>query len=189
MFPPRCCNERIQLHHARKVLPMTMITRFAEKETEYGTPNRTYCHRCNTFIPPQIQDGNNEATARAVCPSCQAATCTGCKAESHLGACREDEHQGQLRRLTQEMNWKVCPSCNIVVERTGGCNHITCTCGHEFCYNCGMSFHACSCYGRPQPVVLHAPPVEVQANPMDVWQRVRDLNNELLNHRMRIRQM
>ena len=27
---------------------------------------------------------------------------------------------------------KECPSCNIKIQKNGGCNHMTCPCGHEF---------------------------------------------------------
>lgn len=33
-----------------------------------------------------------------------------------------------------------CRKCNMEVNRTGGCNHMTCICGHEFCYICGKQW-------------------------------------------------
>ena len=31
---------------------------------------------------------------------------------------------------------KPCPQCHAPVEKTGGCKHIKCRCGFEFCYGC-----------------------------------------------------
>lgn len=32
---------------------------------------------------------------------------------------------------------KDCPGCGVTVEKTGGCNHITCRCGEHWCWTCG----------------------------------------------------
>jgi hypothetical protein len=29
-----------------------------------------------------------------------------------------------------------CPSCAVSISRIDGCNHMTCHCGFEFCYEC-----------------------------------------------------
>ena len=34
-----------------------------------------------------------------------------------------------------------CPNCTIYIEKTGGCDHMTCkTCGYEFCWECLQSY-------------------------------------------------
>ncbi|PAA62112.1 hypothetical protein BOX15_Mlig019714g1 [Macrostomum lignano] len=41
---------------------------------------------------------------------------------------------------------KRCPGCQTLVEKTDGCNHMSCACGHEFCWNCGDDYdsdHVC----------------------------------------------
>jgi len=32
---------------------------------------------------------------------------------------------------------KKCPMCNTRIEKNGGCDHMTCRCGHNFCWICG----------------------------------------------------
>ncbi len=34
-----------------------------------------------------------------------------------------------------------CPRCHQGVERNEGCNHMTCRCGHQFCYNCLLDYN------------------------------------------------
>jgi hypothetical protein len=34
----------------------------------------------------------------------------------------------------------MCDNCETVVERTGGCSHMTCACGYQFCYICGGEY-------------------------------------------------
>ncbi|WOK99603.1 putative E3 ubiquitin-protein ligase ARI2 isoform X1 [Canna indica] len=35
------------------------------------------------------------------------------------------------------VNTKSCPKCHKLVEKNGGCNHVTCKCGQYFCWLCG----------------------------------------------------
>jgi len=32
---------------------------------------------------------------------------------------------------------QVCPNCSVLVRREGGCTHIACRCGQDFCFGCG----------------------------------------------------
>ncbi|CBN76543.1 conserved unknown protein [Ectocarpus siliculosus] len=43
---------------------------------------------------------------------------------------------------------KPCPNCGVATEKNGGCKHITCTCSHEYCWDCRMAWksgHRCAC--------------------------------------------
>jgi len=47
----------------------------------------------------------------------------------------------------QVMQYKKCPFCKFWVEKTVGCNHMTCRCGKMFCYKCGGNYTNCKCNG------------------------------------------
>lgn len=48
---------------------------------------------------------------------------------------RADEAMEELRARE---GWKGCSNCNVLIERTRGCDHMTCSnCGCHFCYICG----------------------------------------------------
>src|SRR5690606_9489759 len=43
---------------------------------------------------------------------------------------------------SETLNWitvhtKMCPKCSKPVQRSDGCNLMTCICGHHFCWLCG----------------------------------------------------
>lgn len=48
-----------------------------------------------------------------------------------------------------ENSTKSCPVCRVVIERYEGCNYMVCTCGTEFCYQCGLRYDdiegSCEC--------------------------------------------
>ena len=39
----------------------------------------------------------------------------------------------------------ICPDCENIIQKTGGCNHITCNCGTEFCWRCNERYDNCFC--------------------------------------------
>ncbi|EGG16499.1 hypothetical protein DFA_09037 [Cavenderia fasciculata] len=49
--------------------------------------------------------------------------------------------QKALDKLTREFiryNTRTCPTCNLIIEKNGGCHDMTCVCGQRFCYGCGQ---------------------------------------------------
>lgn len=108
-----------------------------------------YCpnKRCaNLFeLPEGTFDPNG--TNITVCHSCSTEICHQCAVAWHTGLnCTEyralppDERAPEDRmvlELATKNKWKRCPKCHVVVSLTSGCNHITCTCRHHFCYTCG----------------------------------------------------
>lgn len=70
--------------------------------------------------------------------------CFGCDTESHSPCpCKvvarwnekSQDDSETVKWMTQ--NTKDCPKCKAVIEKNGGCNHMTCrNCAYEFCWPC-----------------------------------------------------
>ncbi|KAJ3674464.1 hypothetical protein LUZ60_005080 [Juncus effusus] len=62
---------------------------------------------------------------------------------------REDGDDLSLRHLAQSHLWRRCQQCDRMIEHDQGCYHMTCWCGHEFCYSCGAEYlngiQSCQC--------------------------------------------
>jgi hypothetical protein len=76
----------------------------------------------------------------------QGYTCAKFKA---LPAHLRSADDAAVLRLSQLQRWKACPGCKHMVERTSGCNRMTCRCGAQFCYHCGNAYskagRCCTC--------------------------------------------
>eukprot|EP00923_Selenidium_pygospionis_P023017 GHVN01039924.1.p1 GENE.GHVN01039924.1~~GHVN01039924.1.p1 ORF type:complete len:259 (-),score=49.77 GHVN01039924.1:62-727(-) len=49
---------------------------------------------------------------------------------------RGDDGDSDYSRLSDWAGAKICPCCTIRVDKSGGCNHITCRCGAQWCFVC-----------------------------------------------------
>ncbi|CAD8173486.1 unnamed protein product [Paramecium octaurelia] len=97
---------------------------------------------------------------RLDCPVCQKSYCLDCKIEYHNGfSCKEFKEKKLMEsKLKNEKyldekffsfikgaKYKQCPKCKFWVEKSEGCNHMTCRCKFEFCYVCGGVYQKCEC--------------------------------------------
>jgi hypothetical protein len=42
-------------------------------------------------------------------------------------------------------NKQICQQCNNYIEKTGGCNHMTCRCGYQWCWKCRTQWGISNC--------------------------------------------
>lgn len=103
-------------------------------------PKRFWCPfpNCNgiaTIIDP-FQN-------KAKCETCEITFCSSCKQQhsSLFPFCRgtssaSDPSVSQWKS-SNGGKCKKCPNCRHLIEKNGGCNHMTCSlCRHEFCWRC-----------------------------------------------------
>lgn len=68
--------------------------------------------------------------------------CSQCNFRQHEGEC--DPHH--LIFFQDTLHYRQCSKCKNVIEKSSGCNHMTCKCGYQFCYLCGYKWrqsHTC----------------------------------------------
>ncbi|GJN87212.1 hypothetical protein Rhopal_000157-T1 [Rhodotorula paludigena] len=144
LFPPSCDGTVIPLDLARPHLTSQELKLYKRKSLEFTCPNRLYCSnaRCSAFLGP-----SQPLKSAIRCGECKSWTCVACKAPWHgqfglCGASPDDEAAAALQR---DFAYKRCPSCHRVVELESGCDHITCQCRYEFCFNCLAKWKTCAC--------------------------------------------
>ena len=146
LYPPRCCVI-LPWQEMKLLLAQDLVTSFEQRKVQFVTPasELLYCAQpaCSQFI------GGRSTPARSLtCPLCNINTCASCRAASHARPCSVDpnEAEQQTRQLANEQGWQSCQRCNQIVDLIpGGCNHMTCRCGHQFCYVCGQRWKTCRC--------------------------------------------
>ena len=140
LLPLRCCEVPIDMNICRHLLPakdvQTIMSRMAERDAN----NKMYCPVCNKFINLDLVDVQESTELMCVC---ETVICISCKTASHpMFTCAENEaviagDDALLLERAREEGWKQCPACNVMIELTHGCNHITCrNCDQQFCFSC-----------------------------------------------------
>jgi len=119
------------------------------------------CHHSIIYIPSESQSGNHPSFVE--CLYCQFTFCRRCQESWHpqIQCPKEeiiqqiiqngDQNSVQLNKIelkkvlveieniqTIEKCSKPCPSCNVRIEKNGGCQHMHCrACKIHFCWVCG----------------------------------------------------
>ncbi|KAJ2898821.1 E3 ubiquitin-protein ligase rbrA like [Zalerion maritima] len=170
-WPPKCCLSPIPKTQILPNIPEHLRKTFGDKEAEWSIPaaDRIYCSvsTCSLFIPstspnpnPNSNSNSNPAAAAAAAAASSVdhatrtarcagghRTCTLCRGAAHPGTetCPNDVELLRTEALATEEGWKRCTSCGVLVEHRDACQHMTCRCGAQFCYVCGLVWRTCSC--------------------------------------------
>ncbi|KAF8102376.1 hypothetical protein N665_0198s0084 [Sinapis alba] len=158
---PNCphdkCKSEMVIDACGKLLTPKLGEMWKQRIKENAIPvtDRVYCPylRCSalmskTKISESAKSLQSAYPASGVrrCVECRGLFCVDCKVPWHGKlSCTEYKklHPNppaddvKLKSLANNKMWRQCGKCQHMIELSQGCNHITCRCGHEFCYNCG----------------------------------------------------
>lgn len=86
------------------------------------------------------------------CMKCKQVSCFNCKQPIHKGkACEKDMTVDEFIDGLGKKDYKKCPKCNYKIFKDGGCNHMTCKCGYEWCWLCSQKYTPAH-YSRENPL-------------------------------------
>ncbi|XP_054474295.1 probable E3 ubiquitin-protein ligase RNF217 [Anoplopoma fimbria] len=114
------------------------------------------CPQCSNFTSLKGNNSNrSEHKYKIQCINCQFVWCFKCHAPWHNRVkCREYRKGDKLLRGWASViehgqrNAQKCPQCRIHIQRTEGCDHMTCTqCNTNFCYRCGERYRHLRFFG------------------------------------------
>ncbi|XP_077253367.1 RING/U-box superfamily protein [Tasmannia lanceolata] len=171
--PIRCpqlrCKYYMSASECRSFLPITCYESLerALAEANILDSEKIYCPypNCSVLLNPRqclsmrASSSSHSETSCVECPECQRFICIDCGVPWHSSmSCEEyqnlpieEREDGDitLHRLAQNQKWRRCQQCRRMIELTQGCYHMTCWCGHEFCYSCGAEYRdglqTCQC--------------------------------------------
>merc|ERR1739845_190870 len=72
----------------------------------------------------------------SICASCNFVICLRCKRVHVSGTSCILDGDDEFHKIIMSLSYGQCPSCNNIIEKESGCNHMTCKCLTQFCYLC-----------------------------------------------------
>ncbi|KAI0398555.1 hypothetical protein F5Y17DRAFT_411060 [Xylariaceae sp. FL0594] len=144
--PLRCCGIiPIEDFHSLALISPDQRKKYEKLMEEVTLPiPKLYCwdKDCNEYIPSA---NRNRRVGR--CDACEKKTCKACRQKSHFGPCdpavvkQSQDETSQIMQLGATKKWKLCPNCQQMIQKSGGCQHIICKCEQHFCFVCGQPWH------------------------------------------------
>ncbi|KAK0731160.1 hypothetical protein B0H67DRAFT_639583 [Lasiosphaeris hirsuta] len=144
-WPPKCCLNTIPFRTISKHASTELLQRYRDKDKEFKVPisDRIYCSTadCGEWIRKP-----DKALRIARCSQGHV-MCIMCRKDPHPPgtACTHDTDRQLVDKLAEEEGWRRCIKCSVLVEHREACQHMTCRCGAQFCYVCGLVWRTCVC--------------------------------------------
>ncbi|KXZ48570.1 hypothetical protein GPECTOR_26g473 [Gonium pectorale] len=114
------CSSPLVLERVEDVPP--------DAPTECPACHRAFCPRC---MSPGWHQADSEQAPYLDPTYRQGDTCAEYQ---RLPADERAPDTAALLRLAAERGWRRCPRCRVVIEKVGGCSHMTCRCKAAFTY-------------------------------------------------------
>lgn len=131
-------NERdIQILLQKNELLYKKYSKFKRITELSKKPDICWCSRpgCENYM-----EGSSKQP-KLVCALCGQMVCFFCKNDWHEGLRCEEAMSKEFKLYRNNFCVKECPSCHHGIEKSDGCNHMTCgKCHFEFCWLCGGKF-------------------------------------------------
>jgi len=150
------CNTPINPAIIQNVLSFKEFEDFQETTLAFnrtaftrGDEQVVKCPKCTYFAFASKENYANHCT----CKDCGLFFCVRGCSNPHPGkTCEEQKRDVNnikndelFNQVKNNQRWKDCPGCRKTVQKIQGCNHITCTCGFQFCYVCGTKWKSFLC--------------------------------------------
>ncbi|KAG2440131.1 hypothetical protein HXX76_004244 [Chlamydomonas incerta] len=150
------CKQQLSRDAARHALRghAKDLQAFDMLEAESGIEEnlRIYCpHKSCSVLLIRPEEQDIPADHPMSCPACSRAFCVRCRIPGwHKGytctqfqalpAHMRSAEDAAMLVLSAQHRWRQCPQCQLMVERSEGCNHMKCRCACDFCYACGKKY-------------------------------------------------
>jgi hypothetical protein len=140
------CKELVSFDQVRHVLPWEVFEKFDATLLDLTLVNDPSCRFCpRPGCGTAMMGDSRRPMMNCPRPGCNFAFCFNCREAWHADTTCELYQQWKIENDQADgrfSNWaavnaKPCPNCAVLINKDGGCNHMSCTrCKTNFCWTC-----------------------------------------------------
>ncbi|TFB01885.1 ATP-dependent RNA helicase [Trichoderma ghanense] len=154
------CGKAFSLTELQEALPSEIFEQALKKSFESYVSRRpaalAYCATPDCDQVYRITPPDSDHAGIFTCNKCLRSVCTICQDSHPEGPCTglgRDANSVLSKKTKEQLGIKDCPRCSRMMEKSDGCDHMTCSCGAHVCWVC-LSFFDTSaeCYNHLQRV-------------------------------------
>ena len=138
-----------------------------EESKEESKKEESKKERAKNLVVDDVAVINTQgASGSSRCWRCCEELCVRCGASAHHGSDCAVAHEASLGGVANSEGWVRCTKCRHLIHRVDGCDHMTCRCGAEFCFQCGAMPHCgttCKKKSQQQASAGGSPPAAMAA--------------------------
>ncbi|KAF5955402.1 hypothetical protein HYC85_008258 [Camellia sinensis] len=137
LCPGEDCKAALDFDACRQIIPKEVIVQWDEFLCKSMIPKSQIIYCPFRDCSAMLVNDSGEIIEEINCPACKRSICARCRVPWHVEfTCKEFMRLGGKKRgkenmlveeLAKKKSWRKCPECEIYVEKTEGCSHITCS--------------------------------------------------------------
>ncbi|KAL3616745.1 hypothetical protein CASFOL_039139 [Castilleja foliolosa] len=143
--PELNCKYRILASECDSFLPVSSYESLERVVDVLGSNNMIYCPYPGCSVLLDLLECSSDCME---CRGCGGFVCVECEVPWHASmTCEEyrdleaeEREDGSGLTLGRDKRWRRCRMCRRMIELARGSYHMSCLCGHEFCYSCGEEY-------------------------------------------------
>lgn len=148
--PIRCiyCQEKVTYDDLFSICSLELLQNIEKASVNcfmdigLGKKKYSWCENLECSHIYEISSTLSNGKILRYCPECKLRLCTKCSRPAYGNHDVECEREWQKIHAQANHEWIImntvqCPLCEMSYEKSGGCNHMTCTrCENHFCFIC-----------------------------------------------------
>lgn len=143
--PDLRCKKELEITDVYAITSKANAGKIADIKTQEALAKEKGTVVCPTPNCGMTYMNDRKGVQTINCVNCKKAFCSQCQKQHDRIKTTCAQHKAQTtsaedkanEELRKKLNIKACPLCKIAIERTEGCNFMTCRqCKYEFCWRC-----------------------------------------------------